>query len=225
MTRRAFDFYPTTDAGATRGLLDRAPVAFTGVALECCSGEHHMTRVLEACGRFSQVLTNDVVPSREAIYHEDAREERVWRDVFPAVDWVITNPPFGEGIAILKMAVKFARIGVAFYLRLTFWEPTTKDRDMSKRRGRWLEANPPNGFIPTSRISFTDDGGTDSTTGAWYVWVRGSDQQWHFVLILDEDEPAQTMSLLDAPPGESGIELHGPEALSAISKAYTRVCK
>lgn len=186
MTRRANDFYPTTDTGATRGLLEQAPAPFRGVCLECCSGEHHMTQVLKDSRKFTQVLTNDVVPSRVADFHEDARDERAWKDKLPLVDWVITNPPFGDAILILKNAVKYARVGVAFYVRLTFLEPTSKDREIPKRRGLWLKEHPPNGIVPTSRISFTDDGGTDSATGCWLVWVRGSKEQWHFVLILDE---------------------------------------
>lgn len=230
MTRRANDFYPTTHEGAVLGLLHQAPIGtMGGTVLECCSGEHHITKVLRReTELFDRVFTNDVVPSCEADFHEDAREARVWREVFPVVDWVITNPPFGVAVPILKNALAHARLGVAFYLRITFWEPTMKDREEWKRRGPLLKPQPPTGFMPMSRISHTEDGGTDSATCAWFVWERDRTTQWHQVLILDEDaasDESQGALLLEPPPGESGVELHGPEALSAISKAYTRVCR
>lgn len=198
--RRANDFYPTTDEGATRGLLTLAPVDFSGTCFECASGQHHMTKVLRESGRFSKVWTNDVVPSFEADFHEDARDLFVWRNKFPEVDWVITNPPFNVALPVLKNAYKFARVGVAFYLRITFWEPTMKDPDAELRRGPFLEAHPPTGFMPMSRISHTEDGGTDSTTCGWFVWVKDWKKagleapymQFMKVLVLGEREAVTT---------------------------------
>jgi hypothetical protein len=203
--RREHDFYPTTHAGATEGLLALAPFAITGTVLECCSGQHHMTTVLRESGRFSRVYTNDLVPSLEADFHEDARDERVWREVFPEVDWIVTNPTFTGALPIVKNARKYARIGCAFYLRITFFEPTIKGHDPSRHRGPFLRDFPPNGFLPMSRISHTEDGSTDSATCAWFVWHRpmpGVPEQWHRVLILEDpsDEPLEQRNLFAQDP-------------------------
>lgn len=196
MSRREFDFYPTTHEGATLGLLHEAPLAFSGTCIECCSGQHHMTKVLRASGKFDRVWTNDIVPSLDADFHEDARDPRIWREVFPTVDWVITNPTFAGALPIVRNARQYARVGVAFYLRITFWEPTVKGHDPALRRGGFLRDHPPTGFMPMSRISHTEDGGTDSATCAWFIWINdwktaGLDEpyaQFHKVLILGDDE-------------------------------------
>lgn len=196
VTRRANDFYPTTHEGATMGLLTEAPIRFSGTCFECCSGRHHMANVLRASRMFEHVYTNDIVPTLEADFHEDARDILAWRDVFPRVDWVITNPPFSHALAIVKLAIVFARRGVAFYLPINFFEPTTKDRDLTQRRGNFLKSTPPTGYMPMTRISHTEDGNTDSKTCAWFTWEKDRRDQWHQVLILDDAEPEVQQSLL-----------------------------
>jgi hypothetical protein len=107
------------------------------------------------------------------------------------VDWIVTNPTFAGALPIVKHARKYARVGIAFYLRISFWEPTIKGHDPSKHRGPFLRDFPPNGFLPMSRISHTEDGSTDSATCAWFVWHRpmpGVPEQWHRVLILEDPE-------------------------------------
>ena len=189
--RRPHDFYPTTHEGATEGLLFSSPVIFGGVAFECCSGRHHMTRVLRASNLFERVLTNDVVPSFDADYHFDATNAANWEQL-PPIDWVITNPPFALGLPILRNALRVARCGIAFYLRITFWEPTIRDRfHPERRRGFFLRDHPPTGFMPMSRISHTEDGGTDSATCAWFVWDKVETEQWHKVLILSDTVPVE----------------------------------
>lgn len=34
-------------------------------------------------------------------------------------DWVVTSPPYQDAFAILKQALRFGRVGVAFKMRLT----------------------------------------------------------------------------------------------------------
>ncbi|MFM6725528.1 MAG: hypothetical protein ACKPJF_13965, partial [Dolichospermum sp.] len=56
-------------------------------------------------------------------------------DKFPETDWIITNPPFNAALPILQNSLNHARLGVVFFLRLSFIEPTLE-------RGQWLFENP-----------------------------------------------------------------------------------
>jgi hypothetical protein len=161
--RRANDFYPTP-SWAERELDRRVPIA--GTIAEPCVGDGDLIR-----HRSDIAWTNDIDLERPATYHLDARSPCAW-ETFPPCDWVVTNPPFGDALCILSHAVKHARVGVAFLLRLSFLEPTA---GTTRHAGRadWLVANPPDRLIVLPRISFTGDGSTDSVTCAWMVWSRG----------------------------------------------------
>lgn len=183
MTRRALDAYLTTHAGVTRGLLDTSPCDFSGVVLEPCAGFGDMARPMKASGMFSRVLTNDIRWGGD--YNLDATDPASWAQFGP-VDWVITNPPFGVSLPIVRLALQHAWVGVAMYLRISWYEPTLKHRDPAKRRGLFLRDHPPTGFMPTTRISFTDNGKCDATTCAWFVWVHGRAAQWHHPILLED---------------------------------------
>lgn len=159
--RRALDFYPTTVPWAVGELYKR--VAIVGDVAEPCVGNGDLVRNDD---RSRVVWTNDVDPSREATYHLDAADPASWR-MFPAVDWVVSNPPFNRALRILSLAVPHARVGVAFLLRLSFMEPTILDG-----RGAWLEANPMSRLIVMPRIPFKGGRATDSVTCAWMIWQR-----------------------------------------------------
>lgn len=185
--RRAYDYYPTTEANAVWGLLTQTPVQFSGDVLECCSGQHHITRVLQQSSLFTRVWTNDIQSTFDADFHENVTLSSAWAQL-PEVDWVITNPPFSHALPILQQALSHARLGVALYLRLSFWEPTFKSRARhAHHRGPFLRDHCPTGFMPLSRISHTDDGHMDSSTCAWFVWEKQTTRQWHHVLMLDQD--------------------------------------
>lgn len=79
-------------------------------------------------------------------------------------DWIITNPPFNKAFSILTMALSRCE-NVAMILRLSFLEPT-------KTRGIFLSITPPSGLIILPRMSFTEDGKTDSVTCAWMIWSK-----------------------------------------------------
>jgi hypothetical protein len=105
--------------------------------------------------------TNDVDVKRDAIYHLNACHPSSW-DTFPAVDWIVTNPPFNVAMAILRHALEHARVGVAMLLRLSFLEPV-EDRIFM------LENAPPVRAQVMPRIRFKGRG-TDNVTCAWLFW-------------------------------------------------------
>jgi hypothetical protein len=159
VSRRAFDFYPTP-AWATRVLLQYAGVG--GSVYEPCAGAGDIATVLEDYRHIGHVTTNDIDRSRRVDFHEDAREAAAWTY---RPDWVVSNPPFSDAMAITMFAVGKAKRGVAMLLRLSFLEPTAE-------RGPWLAEHPPTHLIVMPRISFTGDGKTDSVTTAWLVWDK-----------------------------------------------------
>jgi len=154
--RRKFDFY-ATPGKATRKLLEYCPeLLLSRVVIEPCAGDMAIASILKEF--YKVVLTNDIDPSQKGCdFYGDAKLV----DTDPS-SVIITNPPFNQAIEIVS---NFVGQGCpsAFLLRLSFLEPTEK-------RGDWLKQNPPAGLIILPRISFTNDGKTDSVTCAWMVW-------------------------------------------------------
>jgi hypothetical protein len=164
--RSDFDYYPTPSF-MVRSLLHFHPAIAKSIVLECCSGGDAITNVLRqefGC----TVHTNDLDPRQPAQSHGDATADVYWREHAPAVDWVVTNPPFNVAIWILRRAVAHARIGVAFLLRKTFLEPTDD-------RGPWLQEHPPTRIIGQPRYSFRGSG-SDSVSADWVIWERRPDR-------------------------------------------------
>lgn len=118
-----------------------------------------------------EVISNDIDTSVEADTHSDATRDNLWEwleEHYPGA-WVITNPPFNVAFQIVKQAVDNG-FRCAFLLRLSFLEPTSE-------RGQWLANNPPTAIHIMPRVSFTNDGKTDSSTCAWMVWDQYSCRQ------------------------------------------------
>ena len=165
MPRRPNDFYPT-EASATGALLER--VALEGATvIEPCHGAGDIT--LQLIRRADcRVITNDLDPGFIANYRLDARLPSAWRKFIDENDypigptWAVTNPPFIYAADIARRALEHVP-NVALLLRLTFLEPC-EDRVML------LAERPPRRLIVLPRISFTNDGSTDSVTCAWFVW-------------------------------------------------------
>jgi hypothetical protein len=94
--------------------------------------------------------------------------ESSWKNIVSCkidIQWTVTNPPFNKAIEILQYAFKYSTHGVAFFMRLSFLEPT-------KDRTPFLLAHPPTQIIVMPRVSFTGDGKTDSVTCAWFIWEK-----------------------------------------------------
>ena len=85
----------------------------------------------------------------------------------------ITNPPFYLAQEIIEKALQEVDdYGlVIMLLRLNFWG--------SKKRAKWLKENMPYAcFIHSKRMSFTDDGKTDSVEYAHFVWRKGEKPEY-----------------------------------------------
>ena len=97
----------------------------------------------------------------------DFLETKFKADVF------ITNPPFYLAQEIIEKAITDVDDNglVIMLLRLNFWG--------SKKRAKWLKENMPYAcFIHSKRMSFTEDGKTDSVEYAHFVWRKGEDPKY-----------------------------------------------
>lgn len=165
--RRPFDGY-YTPTGPTQALLAAVPELRGAFLLDPCCGDGMMSRLLMEARRFEQVRLNDINPAITiAASHLDAADLALYQ---PAPDVVVSNPPFRRAGPIAKRALDHTRRGVALFLRLSFLE-VAKGRE-------WLTDIPPTKLIPYERLSFTEDGRTDSVICAWFIWLRGADGQW-----------------------------------------------
>lgn len=165
MARRPFETYFTGRRSDVAALVEQIELSPAARILEPCAGAGHIAAELPGT-----VYRNDLVGARPARRLQgrtarlDATMPEAWA-LFPAVDWVITNPPFSAAARILPLAYAHARQGVAFMLRLTFLEPC-------EDRGAWLAEHPLTGMIVLPRFSFDGSGSTDSVTTAWMIWEK-----------------------------------------------------
>lgn len=163
--RNENEFYETPPM-QTRALLERVPI--TGSVLEPCAGRGAISRVLATSEHITRVVNNEPyqgLPSGSDWRALDATERRSWA-LLPPVDWVVTNPPFNKAHQIIPLALDHARVGIAFLLRITWYEATENRQD-------FLEAHPPDAIISLPRYKYRKDKEHgDSATTAWFVWLK-----------------------------------------------------
>jgi hypothetical protein len=124
---------------------------------------------------FSQMtLATDIYPYGP---HLDAQIDFTKADPNTAlVDWVITNPPFDHAYEFLEQAMRIARRGVAFLVRLAWLE------SQGRYNSLWTQTPPTVVAVFTERLPMCL-GGWDpklstATAYAWYVWTRDDQGQW-----------------------------------------------
>jgi hypothetical protein len=162
------DRYYTKEAQVIREMLRRIPEST--FFYECCSGAGHISN--EISGRGDFVVTNDSNTLSPAEYHYDATLRESWEELTfleGTPEWTVTNPPFNVAHLILPLAYEYSSVGVAFLLRLSYFEPTAN-------RGQWLieHKDQMRYLIPHNpRIKYRDDRkGSDSVTTAWFAWEK-----------------------------------------------------
>jgi len=124
-------------------------IKLKGIVGEPCKGSGNISNLLPYFDRVRYHWTNDLDPSVDADFNLDAANPKSWEQL-PEADWIITNPPFNAALPILKNSLNHARLGVVFFLRLSFVEPT-------EERGQWLFENPRNLDLIYSRFKFRKD--------------------------------------------------------------------
>jgi ParB-like chromosome segregation protein Spo0J len=167
----SLDFSPTPP-WATRALVERvfpamkiSHASLTSVA-EPAAGEGHMAEVLREY--FATVVCSDV--------HDygcgDAVQDFLASEVAVDVDWIITNPPFGDKAERFALkAIDQARVGVAIFARLQWLETVGRYEHL-------FRDHPPTQLaFFVERVSlcmgrWEPKGGT-ATAYIWLVWVKG----------------------------------------------------
>jgi hypothetical protein len=168
----SLDYFPTPP-WATRALVERVlphiGVSFTPATTvwECACGEGHMSDVL---AEYATVIASDIVS-----YHPE-QKTRDFLDVTipaPRVDWIITNPPFGDRTTqFILRGFEIARVGMAMFTR-TQWAT-----EGVGRYGQIFRDRSPTCFAPfVERVPLCkgrwDPDGSTATAYCWLVWVRG----------------------------------------------------
>lgn len=176
----SLDYFPTPP-WATRALIECVfgqklswPVDFfKGRSVwEPAAGEGHIAEVLSEY--FGEVVESDI--------HDYGRPDAHIVDFLTCehvnrqddVDWIITNPPFKEKTEqFLFQAIKQARTGVAFFVRMQWLE--TKGR-----YERIFRDNPPTIIaffserVPLCKGEWKPNGDT-ATAYVWLIWIKRHD--------------------------------------------------
>lgn len=160
------DFYPTP-APITHQLMSKNPIG--GSVLEPCAGHNAISDVLEGYESIDIVHSSDLLwalyPGRTT---NDATDPQYWAES-PAVDWVVTNPPFNVAERILPLAYEHADRGIAFLLRLSYLEPCNGRKEWLKQHSDQMKRV----IVVSPRIRFrSDTKGSDSVTCAWFIWDK-----------------------------------------------------
>lgn len=94
-------------------------------------------------------------------------------------DMIITNPPFNISLDIIKKALDDVKDNgyVVMLLRLNYLEGKTRKEFWKNNMAKYI-------FVHSKRMSFTDDGKTDSIAYAHYVWQKGYNTNFALTKII-----------------------------------------
>lgn len=153
---------------------------FEGVILDPTSGgdlNHLMSypEALKRCG-YTNVKTIDI---REDSLAELKADYLTYKLPYKP-HTIITNPPFNIAEQIIKKSLNDVEIGgyVVMLLRLNFFGGKA-------RMKFWNEVGLPKyAFVHHRRLSFTDDGNTDSIEYAHFVWQKGYESDFTMLKVI-----------------------------------------
>lgn len=148
----------------------------------CAGGdENHEASYPSAIGKYLKdkeysIITNDIREDSISDLKGDYLEMKL--DFEP--DMIISNPPFGIIEDFVKKSLEDVKMNGAVVMlqRLNYFG--------SKKRNKWLKDNMPTYcFIHGKRMSFTDDGKTDSIEYAHFVWIKGMNPEYTRTYLLE----------------------------------------
>lgn len=172
-SRHKSDYY-VTPVGAILEFLQEfkrlEPQVFSenNLFLDCCAG-----------GSVNEPMSYPLALSQMTLNHvetidirEDSLAETIGDYTEIKLDYkpdvIITNPPFNQAREIIEKALHDVADGgfVIMLLRLNFF-------GSKRRRDMWEQQMPKYSFVHSQRMSFTDDGKTDSIEYQHLVWQKG----------------------------------------------------
>jgi hypothetical protein len=180
--RRPADHYPTP-GWVTRAILPYLPLA--GSVLEPCAGDGAIVRELIAGGVNGDCIDAieldpvraKAIPSAVDVVVGDALSEE-GGDLWDAPHGlVVINPPFSLAQRFVETALAAQRPHrgtTAALLRLAFLE--------GQGRADFHACYPSDVYVLPRRPSFTNNGKSDSSAYAWFVWSPGGGGRWR---VLD----------------------------------------
>jgi len=146
----------------------------------CAGGDamHEMSypTVLKEVG-FTNIATMDIRKDSKA----DIIADYLAGECKTKTDMIITNPPFDKSIPIIEKAINEVRDGgfVVMLQRLNFMGGVTYKKEFWDRVGL-----PKYIFVHRKRMSFTEDGKTDSIEYAHYCWQKGYNPEFSKIKII-----------------------------------------
>ncbi len=145
------------------------PNIFTGKILDSCAGgdNAHAMSYPTVINKIFPQLQVDTVDIRDDSLAE-IKMDYLNFDCTNRYNTIITNPPFNNSLEIIKKAIEDVRkFGFVIMLqRLNFM-------GSKSRKAFWEENMPKYIVVHHKRMSFTDNGGTDSIEYAHYIWQKG----------------------------------------------------
>lgn len=165
----SLEFFPTPP-WATRALceivLGADVIGRSNGAWEPACGEGHMAETLREY--FPVVLASDIHPYGYGDVQDFLLDHR---RTSPALDWIITNPPYSLALDFAMRALEDEGRGLAMLMRTTWLEAET--------RWPFFSSTPPNFVwqfverVPMHKGRYEPKGGT-ATAYAWCVWMPGA---------------------------------------------------
>jgi len=167
--RHKYDYYVTPKSEIRKFMNEfKYEISKDDKILDPCAGGDRVNdmsypSVLNEYG-FNNLITFDIREDSKAEFKLDYLTS-ISLDKY---DVIITNPPFNLSMEFLKKALLDVREGgkVVMLLRLNYYG--------SKTRNEFLRNNMPSQcYVHGKRLSFTNDGKTDSIEYAHFVWTKG----------------------------------------------------
>lgn len=172
----SFDDFPTPAYLAKR-LVRLLDIRKGQRVLEPHANRGRFIRALQRVHPRAKLYANEIQPQYEYRLEKLLGKGRVRMGDFMQVrrrawfDWVVMNPPFSknagiehmrQGLRVLKTGGRMAALLPTFYLH-------------QKLRREWWFTEAPlvKVFFMAERPSFSEDGGTDRYTYAWYLFEKG----------------------------------------------------
>lgn len=153
-----------------REFIKHEPDAFKGYILDPCAGgdEHHQMSYPVALSSIGVNLENIVTVDIRKDSLAECREDYLSIKCTGDFNTIITNPPFNIARNIIEKALNDVQDDgfVIMLLRLNFFGSKVRE-DM------WKKQMPKYSFVHNKRLSFTDNGKTDSIEYQHLVWQKG----------------------------------------------------
>jgi hypothetical protein len=177
------DYY-ITPVDEVRKFLDfikgEDPSVITGHVLDPCAGGspgHAMSYPAALSEIFPRLLIDTIDIRQDSL--ADIKGDYLQAECGDKYRTIITNPPFNGSMQIIEKALSDVMDGghVVMLQRLNFM-------GSKQRKPFWSENMPKYTVVHHKRMSFTENGGTDSIEYAHYVWQKGWRRRYGYLYII-----------------------------------------